>query len=121
MKNICPECGAEMLDKTNGPYIHIVCPKCGYGLATYDYTLDDPIKFDEKIYTVKSVGNKTSIKALKVISKISNLNYVQCKALVETDGIICSGKAKEIIESIKELKQNNVGFEISPEFKYDIK
>lgn len=109
-----------MLNKSNGAYIHYVCPKCGNATATYDYTKDDPIKFDETIYYVKSVNNGSSINILKIISKINGENYIKCKTLIENNGIICSGKASEIIDSLKELKTNNIKFEIEPAFAYKI-
>ena len=120
MKYKCDKCGAEMLNQSKGPYIHFVCPKCGNAIATYDYTKDDPIKFDEEIYIVKSNGNKGSSETLKVVSKISGLNYIECKKLIDNDGVICSGRAKDIIESLKELKQNCIQFKITPDFNYEI-
>ena len=116
----CPKCGAEMLDRSKGPYIHCTCPNCGNSYATYDYTNDDPIKFDENIYFVKSVNNKTSIDVLKIVSKISGQNYIKCKELIDNNDVICSGKAIDIIDSLKELKVNNIKFEISPTFNYKI-
>lgn len=120
MKYKCEECGAEMLNQSEGPYIHYVCPKCGNAYATYDYTKDNPIKFDEIIYSVKSVDNKTSLDVLKIVSKISGNNYIKCKELIENNGIICSGKAMDIITSLQELKSNNIQFEINPKFEYKI-
>ena len=109
-----------MINQSKGPYIHYVCPKCGNAIATYDYKKDDPIKFDESIYTVRSIDNESSLDNLKIFSKISGLNYVKCKELIENDGVICSGKASDIIDNLKELKANKIQFEISPFFKYDI-
>ena len=120
MKYKCEKCGTEMLNQSKGPYIHYVCPKCGNAYATYDYTKDDPIKFDENTYFVKSVNNKTSTEVLKIVSKISGQNYVKCKELIDNNDVICSGKARDIINSLKELKEKNIQIEISPTFKYKI-
>ncbi len=120
MKYICEKCGAEMLNQSKGPYIHYECPKCGNAFVTYDYTKDNPIKFDEDIYVVKSIDNKATMNVLKIVSKISGLNYVKCKQLIENDDIICSGKARDIIDSLRELKANNIQFEIDPTFNYEI-
>lgn len=118
MKYKCNECGAEMIDKSKGPYIHLICPKCGNELATYDYTKDDPIKFDETIYTINSSNNQATNETIKVISKISGINYVNCKKTIEMNGMIISGKAIEIIEVLKVLKENNIIVEITPAFPY---
>ena len=120
MKYKCEKCGAEMLNQSKGPYIHFVCPKCGKSYATYDYTKDDPIKFDENIYSVKSINNKTSMNVLKIMSKVSGQNYVKCKELIDYNGVIFSGKARDIIDLLKELKANDIQFEISPMFNYKI-
>lgn len=108
-----------MLNRSKGPYIHYVCPKYGNAYATYDYTKDNPIKFDEIIYSVKSVDNKTCLDVLKIVSKISGNNYIKCKEIIENNGIICSGKTMDIITSLKELKSNNIQFEINPAFEYE--
>lgn len=120
MKYKCEKCGTMMLNQSKGAYIHYVCPRCGNAFATYDYTKDDPIKFDENIYFVKSLNNKTSLDVLKIVSKISGKNYVRCKELLENNEVICFGKARDIINSLKELKANNIEFEISPTFNYEI-
>ena len=57
MKYICNECGTEMINKSKGPYIHFICPKCGSAIATFDYTKDDPIKWDDTLYVVNSLNN----------------------------------------------------------------
>lgn len=118
MRNKCNECGSDMIDQSKGPYIHFVCPKCGNAIATYDYSKEDPIKKDESIYVVKSANNIASTDILKTLSKVSGNNYLECKRIIETNGVICSGKAVEIIESLKLLKLNGIQVEISPEFKY---
>lgn len=120
MKYKCEKCGAEMINQSKGAYIHYLCPKCGNAYATYDYTKDDPIKFDENIYFVKTIDNKTSMDILKIVSKISGQNYVKCKELIENNEIICSGKARDIIDTLKKLKENNIKFEINPTFNYEI-
>lgn len=120
MKYICDKCGTEMIDKSKGAYIHYVCPKCGEAIATYDYTKDDPIKIDDKIYTVKSTNNISNSKTLKVLSKITGLNYINCKKIIDENNVICTGTAKDIIEPLRLLKCNGVLFEISPQFNYKI-
>ena len=120
MKYVCDKCGTEMVDNSKGPYIHYVCPKCGEAIATYDYTKDDPIKNDEKIYTVKSINNSSNSKTLRVLSKITGLNYFDCKKIIDENKTICTGMAKDIIESLKMLQYNEISFEIDPQFNYKI-
>ena len=118
MKYKCEKCGAEMLNQSKGPYIHYVCPKCGNAFATYDYTKDDTILFDECVYYIRSKGNKASSDVLKIVSKISGNNYLKCKEIIENNDVIISGKASTLIESLKELQSNSIQFEISPKFNY---
>lgn len=120
MKIKCNECGAEMLDKSRGPYIHFVCPNCGNAIATYDYTKEDPIKLDDKDYFVKLIDNKATIQTLKIISKITGYNFIKCKELSEKNELIFSGKAKDIIDNLRLLKENQIHFEINPDFVYKI-
>ena len=117
----CNNCGTKMINKSKGPYIHFVCPSCGNAITSYDYTRDDPIKFDEAVYGVKLTDKVISAKTLKLVSKISGLNYLQCKKNIENGDIAFSGKAIDIIEYLKTLKDNNVAFEMSPNFIYEIK
>lgn len=120
MKIKCNECGAEMLDKSRGPYIHFVCPNCGNAIATYDYTKEDLIKLDDKEYYVKLIDNKASIETLKIISKITGNNFIKCKEMIEKNELILSGKAKDIIDNLRLLKENQIHFEINPDFVYKI-
>ncbi len=120
MKMKCEKCGAEMIDQSKGSHIHLICPKCGHALATYDYTKENPIKIDKTVYTVKSINNKATLELIKIVSKINGENYLQCKKLIENNGIIFSGKAVEIITLLNELKPLNVKYEISPKFPYKI-
>lgn len=120
MKYKCEKCGSKMLDQSKGPYIHYVCPNCGNAYATYDYTKDDQIKFDESIYYVKSIDNRISTDVLKIISKINGQNFIKCKELIMNNGVIFSGKARDIVDSLKVLKRANIQFDINPFFKYKI-
>ena len=120
MKYYCDECGAEMINKSEGPYIHFVCPKCGKALASYDPSKEDPIKFDETIYYVKSKSNKPDCDNIKVLSEINGLNYLKCKQIIENNDIITTGKALDIIIHLKLLKQNNIQFTIEPNFVYKV-
>ena len=83
MKIKCNECGADMLDKTRGPYIHFVCPNSGNAIATYDYTKEEQIKLYDKEYFVKLIDNKTSTQTLRIISKITGNNFIKCKELLD--------------------------------------
>ncbi len=120
MKMKCEKCGAQMIDRSKGPYVHFVCSKCGHALATYDYTKEDPIKIDRTIYSLKSIDNKISPKFIKIISKANSKNYLECKKIIENNDIIFSGKAIEIIILLKELKSLNIKIEILPTFPYKI-
>ena len=52
--------------------------------------------------------------------KKENKVFEPFSIIVNNIKIICSGKAIDIIDSLKELKTNNIEFEISPTFNYEI-
>ena len=119
MKYKCNECGSIMLDQSKGPYIHFVCPKCGNSLATYDYEKDDPVKFDTTIYAVRILGHNYSADSLKAISVVTGKNYLECKNIIDNNLLLLSGKAKDIIEKLKLLKNSKILVEINPAFPYE--
>lgn len=120
MKYKCNKCQSDMLDKSKGPYLLYVCPICGNSFSSYDYSHDSPMKYDQTIYTIKSTNNTPSLNAIKLISKVTGLNYNESKRIIENNSIILSGKAIDIIDYLKEFKTINFLFEIEPEFNYEI-
>ena len=120
MKFKCNICQNEMIDKSKGPYINYICPICGNAIATYDYEKDDPIKFDEQKYDIVISGESVSIEDLKIISKMSGLNFLQCKAIINEHSVIITGKAIDIIEKLRVLKKSDIEFSVNPTFPYKI-
>jgi len=118
MKMLCDKCGTKMIDKTKGPYVHFVCPQCGHAVATYDYSKEDPIKLDKTIYSVRLINNKPTIELIKILSKLSGSNYLECKEKIEQNEIVLAGKAVEIAHFLAEIKLLNIKPEITPDFPY---
>ena len=95
----------KMLDKSKWSYIHFVWPSYGYAFVTYDYIKEDPIEIDETVYHVRSLDNKATMEFAKIIANISGKNYLQCKKIIESNGIIYSGKATDVLDLLIKLKE----------------
>ena len=67
------------------------------------------------------MDNKATMKFVKIIANISGKNYLQCKKIIESNGIIYSGKATDVLDLLIKLKEKNMKIEISPYFPYKIK
>ena len=115
--NICEKCGAEMLpiDPTNP--VGLKCPNCGWGWAI---TFIDPIYNDQINYSVFLLeGNEQTKENIKVVSKVTNLNMLQARKIIEsTPYEIFSGKAVNVKAVIELLRTQSLSFKVEPEFPY---
>ena len=113
---LCPECGAEMIVTYEKPALNLTCPKCGYGIATTQW---EEIDLDDNDYEIvlKAVSNP-NIEIVKTVSKLTGLNYLNSKAIVEKGGTLLKAKANEIKEKRDLLLNKNIEFEIKPFFPY---
>ena len=113
----CEKCGAEMLYYQQYSEQGWKCPNCEWETVT---TYIEPIYEDTTNYCIKL--NKHDIitkKQLKIVAYIKQCNYIQAKKyLVTGDSIFEEDKASKIRDIARKLKEANVDFEISPEFKY---
>ncbi len=115
-ENICPNCGHQLRIKREYPSFALICDHCGWGVAT---TMWDPIDLDETEYVIRlAEGNIVNKKTLSLISQMTGLNFILSKKLIESFGILWSGKAREAKEKIDFLKEQEISFTITPEFPY---
>ena len=94
-----------------------LCPICGWGVVT---TYIDEIYLDKTEYSIfiKNVTNINKDK-IKLISKISGVNYIVAKQMLEKDSIcILKSQAIDIKKAICELENADIPFEVTPEFNY---
>ena len=92
------------------------CNHCNYSVAC---TQDWPIHEDNTIYSliIKKIDN-ISQNDLKVLKKVSNLNYIEIKKLNENDFVVFKGKSYHIAKKIVVLKENNINYFIDPKYDY---
>lgn len=113
----CEICGGEMEyrrdETTQGWY----CTNCGWNVVT---SYIEPIYEDVTTYNVFSSRNiQVGVEQLKAISKIKNINFIEAKHVLETEGnLIYKGKAVEIKEVRDKLEKNMVEYYMKPEFPY---
>ena len=112
----CEKCGADTLEYREGHSYGYTCPNCGWGLATTFY---EPCETDRTQYSIVINGNETTRAAIKVISDIAGVNFLQAnKLLRQPQAIVFDGCAAEILEKKQMLIENNISFKITPDFPY---
>ena len=128
-KIFCEKCGAEMIDRSEGDSIFVECPNCGWGWAT---TLSDPTADDDTKYEIwLQPGNSQSPEILHLIASIANVNLLQAKRMLNlqepvllykahNEAAASLNKVQRIQTIARNLKNANVDFFITPDFKYEI-
>jgi hypothetical protein len=112
----CEKCGAEMLEYREGHSCGYICSNCGWGLATSFY---EPYETDMTRYSIVIRGNEATHAAIKAISDVSGMNFLQANKLLRMpEAIVFEGRAVEILEKKKVLLENNISFKITPDFPY---
>lgn len=113
----CEKCGSEMEIQLKGSCLGVVCPNCGWGIAS---TYIDPLRADWTDYTIRlNADGKASVDAIKAVSKLSGCNYLKAKDVIEnTGGAILSGKATEIADAKNLLDSLGLNYETTPPFPY---
>jgi large subunit ribosomal protein L7/L12 len=113
----CEKCGVEMLEYRDGHSCGYACKNCGWGLATSFY---EPYETDRTRYSIVMQGNEATPAAVKIISDIAGVNFLQANELLRTpEAVVFEGCATEILEKKKILTENNISFKITPDFPYE--
>lgn len=115
---MCEKCGSLMRPLDSQKPIGMTCDKCGWGWAT---TYIEPIFSDTTTYclTIRKM-NSPDAKVLRVLANILNCNYIKAKEQVTTQDVKITGSATTIKEHAMLLGKNDISFEISPDFPYEI-
>lgn len=112
----CPKCGSKMLVTWNPPGISSKCSSCDYNIASTSF---HPIDCDDTIYKVALVKlDGINIETISVISKLSGLNFIQCRKIINNGEIILTGRACDINEKIDILLDKKIKIKITPPWKY---
>lgn len=117
---MCEKCGSLMRSLDSQKPIGMTCDKCGWGWAT---SFVEPIYNDMQIYivTLSSVASVTK-ETIKTIAEITGQNFLQTKKTLENlPQVVFTGKAPEVAKICGIMKSSQeVEFEVSPEFPYEI-
>ena len=114
--NACQKCGAEMTVERCGCAVTYTCPKCGWSVATTEW---EPIDLDDTIFTVSlAPGNPANKEMLSLVSRLTGKNFIESKKVIESNGAIFSGKAREIQNFLKDLEGKPIKVQVSPDFPY---
>lgn len=111
---LCEKCGSEMrrIDKLCS--VGMECLNCGWGWVT-----TSPIISDGQTYNIFLNSNKSSTNHIKLISSITNCNYITSKKLIESAPVsIFSGNALEVKAIKKKLEDADIPHSIEPKFPY---
>lgn len=115
-KCICPECDSEMMAVYEKPALNLTCPKCGCKIATTKW---EDIDLDDATYRIFLKPNRSpNTESIKIISKITGLNFIDSKQLLENGGLLFEEKAVEIKRQKTNLDLNNIKYTIEPTFPY---
>lgn len=112
----CEKCGAVAKEYREGHSRGWICDVCGWGCVTTYY---EPYETDMTTYSIVIYDNEVCVNKIKVIARITGVNYLKAKTLLESnEAIVFSGNAKEIFEVKKILLDNAIIFKVTPEFPY---
>ena len=115
-KYICPRCGAIMTATYEKPALNLSCPKCDCKIATTKW---EEIDLDDTNYEIVLKATKNpDIDVIRVISKITGLNYIKAKLLATNGGTLLKAKAIDIKTYQEALEEADIQFEINPSFPY---
>ena len=114
---LCEKCNNEMIVQIEGHTQTMICPKCGYSIASSYFT---KMELDENIYKITLFQEKDiTLAKIKTISKIFEVNFLSAKKIL-THGqvdIFCD-RALVVNAKKKELDKMNIPYSISPKFSY---
>ena len=96
----------------------VYCLKCEQ--IEYVSTHFDSIIDDDKEYIIFiSPKNKILKNKLRIITKLTGLNYIDGKNLLTNGGEIFRGRALDAKDFYIKLKVNEINFDISPDYPID--
>lgn len=117
---MCDKCKVDMVYFREMPHQGLKCPICGeIGVVA---TWFDELHSDDTEYSIfiKKVTG-ADVAKIRMISKIAAVNYLTAKQMLEKGDIcILKERAVEIKEAISKLREADIPFEVTPEFKHSI-
>lgn len=114
-QTICEKCGAVMMPFKEFGSTGMKCPSCGWGWAT---TYQDPIDLDEQVYTIFIPPQDASMEAIKCISYVFSVNYIEARKNLQSGSLRVSGNARDIRNKAARLTESSVVYKIEPDFPH---
>ncbi len=111
----CPKCNSDLIENIKFGSREYLCPTCDYGLSAF---VNEPIEEDDTIYELRIIDDNITINKIKLLSKISNQNFIDVKKKCDEHVVLYSNKAKAIKKIIDSLDSANIKYIITPEFKW---
>ena len=112
----CPNCENELIETIAGSSLNYECKHCGYAYST---TIATGIEWDFNDYIITIEKNTSvDINQIKTVSKISTLNFIESKKILLNGGTLDKGSAIIVKTKIDKLKEANIKFNVTPNFKY---
>ena len=113
----CEKCGTQMQYFRDKSTCGWTCPKCGWGLVT---TYQDPLDLDECVYTILIPPQDASLKAIKCISSMFSVNYIEARKKLLDGSLHASGNARFIRDKALILTGCSVEYRIEPQFPHPL-
>lgn len=114
---ICNKCKRNMIEISKDSVRGWFCPYCGWNILTtnIDKIYDDTTEYSIYIKTLTEIDTSK----IKLVAQTAGVNYgIAKKMLTEGKCCILKAKAVEIKETIEKLKEENIPYDVIPEFKY---
>ena len=115
----CEICNNKMKEFKQGATVGWKCCVCGNNLLT---TLIPEIESDQQIYEIfLRPGNEVNVANIKLISEISNCNFLSARKSISNAESIKKDVARIVRLDALALEGAKIKFKIKPEFPYSLK
>ncbi len=112
----CPKCGNEIIVINNGREIINKCNSCDYEVVT---TYNSQMDLDNTKYVISILSdNEISLNNIKLVSKLTGLNFVQSKKCLQDGYSFNKEYAEEVLEKKKIFEKYDIKYRIIPKFPY---
>lgn len=114
---ICEKCRKEMCHFIEGSTQGWRCPLCGWDIIT-TYIADIYTDLTEySLYANRDADVNTD--KIRLVAQIANVNFIVARQMLEeSERCILKAKAPEIMKAIAKMQELDMGYVVTPSFKY---
>lgn len=114
---VCEKCGSLMELRHEGSTQGLYCTRCGWSVVT---THISEVRLDTTEYEVRiRDGNYRNEQHVKAVAHVSGVNFLAARKLLQdTQPIVFSGKAVDVVRVREILVAAGMACVISPEFRW---